>query len=282
MVRLGVGHRRGLGRTARLKTKPLPRVALTAMLLAPAVVAGAGRDLLDLLVGEYNNHEQVWQQKLDGAAVHERRHWRFERTGETRVSLSLARGQFAGTPDWEFDLQVGGLDTAVSPAGVGGLVCLYRWQADMDGIIGRATGAGCPETLPKFWRVTPTHLFSHHGPPESEIRYAARRVRYYSGWVSLQRRHIDPNASEDDFILIRGLRLHDEGSVFSITDAGKPTGYAVELARLTYQNTRTSVLKLGILEEAEGNTLGYSWAAPGAERLGINLRWLQAGFTREE
>ena len=72
----------------------------------------------------------------------------------------------------------------------------------------------------------------------------------------------------------------DEGFIVSMADGGKPVGYAVELVRLTYQNTRTAVLKLGIVDESTGETVSYSWAEPGAERIGINLRWVQAGMTR--
>ena len=66
----------------------------------------------------------------------------------------------------------------------------------------------------------------------------------------------------------------------AIADGGKPVGYAVELVRLTYQNTRTAVLKLGIVDESTGETVSYGWAEPGAERIGINLRWVQAGMMR--
>ena len=47
-------------------------------------------------------------------------------------------------------------------------------------------------------------------------------------------------------------------------------GWACEwtLARVSYQNTRTAVLKLGIVDESTGETVSYSWAEPGAERIG--------------
>ena len=110
--------------------------------------------------------------------------------------------------------------------------------------------------------------------------HRARRVTRYTGWIAFQKRRIDPTAADGDFLLMRDLALHDEGFVVSIADGGNPAGYAVELVRLTYQNTRTAVLKLGIVDESTGETLSYSWAEPGAERIGINLRWVQAGMTR--
>lgn len=257
--------------------------ALGAAAVAPAAAAGPGEELLDLLAGEFNNHEQVWQQKLDGTAHVERRHWRFERAGGRRLVLSVAPGQAAGEAAWAFDLREESLDTSVVPVDGGAPSCSYRWQARADGFVGRATPPGsCPESLPDEWRVSATHLFASNGPSNDATRHAARRVRHYTGWIALHRHRIDPSAAEDDVILIRNLRLHDEGSLFPIVDAGEPTGYAVELARLTYQNTGTAVLKLGIVDQADGETLSYVWTAPLSERVGINLRWVQAGFTRED
>ena len=56
------------------------------------------------------------------------------------------------------------------------------------------------------------------------------------------------------------LRLHNEGQIVPLVTAeGDATGYSVELARLTYQNTRVAVLKLGILDaETE-----RPWPIPG-------------------
>ena len=255
-----------------------------ALLGAPlAALTGTGVELLDLLEGEYNNHEQIWQQKLDGETRHERRHWRFERTGESGLTLSVTPGQSAGEPAWVFELLPDSLATVVMAVGERGPQCAYHWEAAGNGFEGRAVlPNACPATLPRHWRVTPNRLLSSHGEPGKETAYRARRVRYYDGWVALQRRRIDPQAAEEDHILIQGLRVHDEGSIVPITDAGNPTGYALELARLTYQNTNTAVLKLGVIDEATGKTLSYAWSAPLAERIGINLRWVQAGFTRQD
>ena len=58
------------------------------------------------------------------------------------------------------------------------------------------------------------------------------------------------------------------------------TGYSVELAQLTYQETKTPILKLAVLDK-EGHAFTYIWANPEAERLGINMRWMQLGLTAE-
>lgn len=113
--------------------------------------------------------------------------------------------------------------------------------------------------------------------------HANRKVQYFDGWAAIRRGSFDPGAAQpDEMLLAPGLRLHNEGQVVPlVTESGDETGYALELARLTYRNTRVAVLKLGVLEAATGETVAYSWADPEAVRIGINLGWMQAGLTQE-
>ena len=250
-------------------------------------LADFGR-LLDLLVGEYNNNEQVWQQESDGVSAHARRHWRFERMNGGRLGLAVADGQVAPNRGWTlaFAEDALGIRSAVALADGEdgeGMDCRYRWRSAEGGFAGTAEDAdGCPDPLPAIWRIGPTHLLATYRGKGGERTHQARRAQPYKGWIALQRRRIDPQAAEDDYIFLKDLRLHDEGFIVSIEDGEQPTGYALELARLTYQNTRTAVLKLGVIEQASGRTLSYSWAEPGAKRIGINLRWIQAGLTKAE
>ena len=111
-----------------------------------------------------------------------------------------------------------------------------------------------------------------------------RKVRQFGGWGAIERGAFAPDADNpDEMLLVPDLRLHNEGQIMPLVTAeGDATGYSVELARLTYQNTRVAVLKLGILDSATGETVAYSWANPGAGRIGINLGWLQVGMTADD
>ena len=250
---------------------------LTGILLVAATAGGQPRGLLEQLVGEYNNNEQVWQQSQDGDTPVARVHWRFQALGEQRIGVSRSAGQSASAaPTWQFEFD--GDLAVLASAEARALACSYRWHAQSSGFTGVADDrADCPKGFPATWRLTKDYLLA---TDTAGVTHRARRVTRYGGWIAFQRRHIDPSAPEDDFILLRDIDAHDEGFVVSITDDGKPTGFAVELVRLTYQNTRTAVLKLGIVDETAGETVSYSWAEPGAERIGINLRWVQAGMTR--
>ena len=290
--------------------KPWRRPSLAALGICLAAGAAHG-DLLALLAGEYNNNEQVWQRALDGAKPVPRRHWKFAPTGDGGLRLSMTTGQSAGAPAWLLRLtdgrpvtapaasapQAGAQPASPSAGGVlhtkvlpvpsagdssaagGEPACQYAWRGWEDGFAGQAQPPGaCPDSLPEAWRITSAHLWANQGDGAPD--YQARRVDRYQGWIALQRRRIDPQAAADDFIFLADLQAHNEGFVTPITDAGQSTGYAVELARLTYQHTQVPILKLGLIEQATGKTLSYSWAGPQAERIGLNLRWVQSGWTK--
>ena len=228
-----------------------------------------------LLAGEYNNHEQVWQQGLDGSPQNVRRHWRFSKNGDADLILSIGEGQTAPeAPVWKFAFVAKrhGLVAQVS----GTSRCSYLWLTTPVGFEGEAVDGGCAG-LPARIRVDETWLETVWPLGEAE---RSRRVRHYRGWVALRRNRLDAEAGDDDYVFVGEADWHDEGFLLPVLDGGQPTGYAIELARLTYQNTHTSVLKLGVVDAATGETLSYAWAEPGARRIGINLRWIQAGLTR--
>ncbi len=257
---------------------PLLLAGALVLVLGSAPCLAGPRELMDLLVGEYDNHEQVWQQGIDGKPVDDRRHWRFRRQGESVLELSVGQGQAApDAPAWTlaFSGDAGGIVAEVR----GAALCRYRWSPLGLGYEGRVIG-DCPG-LPAAFGIDSELLTATWRAGSRGRVERARRVLHYVGWVALKRSRLDPAAGPDDYVLVRDARWHDGGFLLPVPDGVRPTGYAIELARLTYQNTRTAVLKLGVVDTATGQTLGYSWAQPGADRIGINLRWIQAGLTRE-
>ena len=108
-----------------------------------------------------------------------------------------------------------------------------------------------------------------------------RKVRYFKGWAGIQKKLLDDSALEDEMVFFGDLRIHNEGQIIPlVTKEGVDTGYSVQLAQLTYQSTKTAILKLGLIDK-EGYTFTYIWANPAARRIGINLRWMQVGLTDE-
>ncbi|WP_179957565.1 chromophore lyase CpcT/CpeT [Exilibacterium tricleocarpae] len=110
-----------------------------------------------------------------------------------------------------------------------------------------------------------------------------RKVRYFKGWMGLQRQKVDPDAAPEEWVFVKEFSIHNEGQIVPIfDDVGNKTGYSVQLARLTYQNTRQPILKLGLIEDASGKTVTYIWSEVGSRRLGMNLRWMQVGLTAQQ
>jgi hypothetical protein len=115
---------------------------------------------------------------------------------------------------------------------------------------------------------------------KANVHHKLKRAQIFTGWTavlkdgSTEMRGADAPAEAWDGQ--RNLQIHDQGGTVKINEK-----FSAELAQLAYKNG-TRVLKLGIVETASGKTVAYVWASPEAERIGINLRWIQAGFTLQK
>ena len=110
-----------------------------------------------------------------------------------------------------------------------------------------------------------------------------RKVRYFTGWLYMKRAGKDAIESDKGSIYRKDFVIHNEGQFLPILwDDGTPSPYMVELAQLTYQNTRTAILKLALVDKDTKKAVTYIWANTDATRLGMNLRWFQIGLTQKE
>jgi hypothetical protein len=111
---------------------------------------------------------------------------------------------------------------------------------------------------------------------KSGIHHKLKRVRMFEGWTAFLKdgstEMTGQDAPADAWDGQRNLTIYDQGGLVKINDK-----FSAQLAQLTHKNG-TKVLKLGIVETASGKTVAYTWANPDATRIGINLRWVQAGF----
>ena len=108
-----------------------------------------------------------------------------------------------------------------------------------------------------------------------------KEVTYYKGWMALKKHRVDPEADLSEWIFARIERMHNQGEKVPLLDeSGNKTGYTLSLESLVYQETQVPVLKIGVIDERTGYTLSYSWADPASRRIGLNVRWFQAGLTR--
>ncbi|MBF2754525.1 MAG: hypothetical protein ISN29_04620 [Gammaproteobacteria bacterium AqS3] len=126
-------------------------------------------------------------------------------------------------------------------------------------------------------------------PDESHLAEAPAE---FTGWIAVRRDLTDEALAPGYFsreeleggegwARITGLRWSSAGSRVPVVIDGEATGYEVELHQVSYGG-RVPVLKLAVYREGVEMALAYTWAAPDSRRIGINLRWMQAGLTRIE
>ena len=308
------------------------------LLLLPLLVIGAAacamqppaqdwQKFLAWFAGEYDNHEQVWRQRENGAqeTVPHRQQMlrkvsmpaigpRVYLAELQPVQQDMQQGQvqhrllYALQPEsasrriravaYAFD---GGQPLPAEPQGISRQAlkavpdCDVLWQSAGDAFSGTVAGEeGCPMPSVRSagtvcvrarlrLNAEGLHTWSRPcGEAGAEVLHAGRRLRYYQGWMAIQRQRLGLEAPEDDWLFIPEFRIHSEGQTVPLRfEDGRPTGYAVQLAQLTYRRTSQPILKFGLLNQ-DGDTITYTWSDAGARRIGMNLRWFQAGLSAEE
>lgn len=115
------------------------------------------------------------------------------------------------------------------------------------------------------------------------IAHKLRKVRYFEGWIAINVAGRGAKPEDKQWRSVRDMLLHSEGRIAPITwEDGRRTGYSVQIARLTYQGDKVHVLTLKLLDDATGQSVSYAWTDPESRRVGLNLKWFQAGFTQIE
>jgi hypothetical protein len=108
-----------------------------------------------------------------------------------------------------------------------------------------------------------------------------RKVRQFTGWVYIHRDGKAMKEGDKNFSFRRDLALHSEGAIVPVLyEDGSASPYLLELAQLTYQNTKQPILKLALLDKETKKSVTYIWANPDAWRVGMNLGWVQVGLTQ--
>ncbi len=116
----------------------------------------------------------------------------------------------------------------------------------------------------------------------ADASIAARRVRWFAGWSAINGGGRQAKGENQDWHTHQDLRLSSEGGKIPIRwRDSAASGYSLELVRRTYAERKLSVLQLNVIEDATGQVIDYMWADPTASIIGINLGWLQVGFSVE-
>ena len=127
----------------------------------------------------------------------------------------------------------------------------------------------------EFW------VTSSRGAARSERRL--RRARMFSCWAQVLRgaKHGDTGKDNEDWQYYTDVRLHDQGGeavIFTDETPPKKVRFILRDVEWTYGTNRASL----VLYAHEGDNpraASYAWTEANADRVGINLRWVQASCT---
>lgn len=121
-----------------------------------------------------------------------------------------------------------------------------------------------------------------YGNPQG-IPHKQRKVRYFQGWIAINKAGANARPEDRAFHTVRNLVLHSEGRSVPISwEDGRRSGYSVQIARLSFQGDAVRALTLKLIDDATGQPVSYSWADPDSRRIGINIKWFQSDFAQVE
>lgn len=117
---------------------------------------------------------------------------------------------------------------------------------------------------------------------KANVPHKLNKARAFTCWTSVLRgaKHGDTGIGAESWTFERGW-IHDQGGELAIKTDETPTRefyLRLRLAEWPYGTNRPS-LTLYVHEKGNPRAVSYSWADEGANRVGINLRWLQASCT---
>lgn len=115
------------------------------------------------------------------------------------------------------------------------------------------------------------------------VPHKLKKIRPFDCWTAVLKgaKHGDSDEGLDDWEFSRGGWIHDQGGELSIrTEETPPREVRLKLRRVEWPTgpNRPS-LTLYVHEGETKRAVSYAWGEEYAERLGLNVRWLQASCT---
>ena len=103
------------------------------------------------------------------------------------------------------------------------------------------------------------------------VPHKNRKARRFECWMTAMQR-------DGEWTFRRGLEIYDQGGMVWLETEEQPpekVGIKMRNVRWPYGNNRPSLV-LYAYRPDEDRAVSYAWADPAAQRIGINLRWMQA------
>jgi len=170
--------------------------------------------------------------------------------------------------------------------------CQINWARSSGQFKGAASGEGCPSIFSRptdggALNVTLTlsenELWVQSARGDALVEARMRRARPFECWTAILRgaEHGDSGEGMNDWDFRRGVKLHDQGGVAELmTDEETPRSIRLKLRDVDWPyGTNRPSLTMYVHEGESDRAVSYTWTEAGAERIGINLRWIQASCT---
>ena len=190
-------------------------------------------------------------------------------------------------------------DATRSPAG-----CEVYWRRRGDAFLGEMKPGACTLKSERSGKtivvsddlyLDDDEIWIHDRAVDSEGNYVygnkagiphkLRKVRPFACWLSVRRDGVagdGPGAWSFD----RDIALHDGGELVWVKTDARAARVGLKIRRAVWPSgPNQDSLVLYVHDEAAPSreqAVSYSWADPGAQRLGINLRWMQASCSQRQ
>ena len=106
-----------------------------------------------------------------------------------------------------------------------------------------------------------------------------KKVRYFSCWMAVKREGVADDA-EGAWSFDRGIAVHDGGELTWVQTPAREARVGLKIRDVVWPSgTNQDSLVLYVHDQGAADpqrAASYAWADPGATRIGINLRWMQA------
>jgi hypothetical protein len=229
--------------------------------------------LAALLIGVFTNEEQVRFAEEAKAPVPPWVALRFSADGSTRRYQAVdAFGRPLG-PERAFEVLAdpAGAVLASPPPD-----CRQQFVAAAQGFRAGTRSGACGEGF-RILAVTPAGLTLES---RDGVRLELRRARPMRCWAAIPRASPKADGTQD-WWFARDIRLHDQGGMARLrTDEATPQQYDIRVRNVVWPSgPNQPSLVLYVLAPGSDRAMAYSWADPGAVRLGFNIRAVQASCT---
>ena len=251
----------------------------------------------DLLVGDFDNQEQFYfdrRLELAESMQHRRNHVQVEATdddGVFRLTQTLDEAEAPSrvqllklTPDYgshRISMAFHEADDLSDDA-----VCTVQWRRQLNHFVADKVTGGCTENRDFAvgeLLLTPTEfsLFDLALPAQEwsrvegpEATYRNHKAREFTCWMSVT--HRDGKAT-----FRPGLKILDQGGrVWLESDEAEPQTAGIRMRRVRWPTgTNADSLVLYAHRPGEESAVSYTWGHVDAERIAMNLRWMQASCT---